>query len=229
MREKHFANTGQILQLLVTSVGTIIAGINAYPSIKSWDFTNVWPVLFYLLVAALVIAILNLSRSKSATASVPTPTSIEATPNYAAIYVDQKAITDLLPATASRYKTAAATQKITLKLGERWTYGSGGEAIRIILHKLDTTGSEVRADITVDTFRSVFGGDLTVKSKDDLYRFLVPVPVGNPTRSSLFSFMVPETFLHLDAVTVTHINVHSGEVELTIVRVIGAAVETAKP
>jgi hypothetical protein len=233
MSQKHFANTGQILQLIVASIGTIITGINAYPSIKTWDFANVWPLLFYLLVAALVLAILNLSRSNKATpgpSSAPSaaPPPVASSSNPIAVYVDQTGISDRLPNTALRYKLAGARQQLTLRLGERWTYGSGTEAIRIVLHRLDTTGPTVRADITVDTFRDMYGGSLTTKNSDELYRFLVPASVGAQTPSSLVALSHSEKFLYFDVVTVTHINEHSGEVELTIVRVLGAAINPAK-
>jgi hypothetical protein len=40
MTTRHFANTGQVLQLGVAVVGTVISGINAFPSIAASDYVK---------------------------------------------------------------------------------------------------------------------------------------------------------------------------------------------
>jgi hypothetical protein len=77
------------------------------------------------------------------------------------------------------------------------------------------------ADLTVDTFREMDGGTRIKRNEDKQYRFFVPATERVQTRSSLCTLSLSGSVMEVEAVAVTHINTHFGEIDLTIVRAIG--------
>jgi hypothetical protein len=139
MADRHFSNTGQKLQLAVALLGAGFSGVNAYPAIKAFDFVAVWPIVFYLLVALFVLAVINLSgtRQNPFVPSKPEPRQPEppppTPPHKPEQYLDTltRMVQDRMPGSARRFIMLAATQQIKLKLGERWSHGENTNTLRI--------------------------------------------------------------------------------------------------
>jgi hypothetical protein len=208
MAGKHFANTGQILQLGVSVVALIIAGANAYPSIASSNFLAAWPVLFYVLLIVSAGAIGSQIQFPSE--------------NFLSIGKSEP-FARLPEGRPIRTKAGGTTFK--MKIGERKVFGAGTDVLSLELHGIDTT-SELGpyADLTLDAFLDIITVGASVKEATDRVlnkRYLVPRSTAPFGRAALIKLSFNEGNIDVDLIRVDYINAHSGEIELTLVRCYG--------
>jgi hypothetical protein len=232
MAGKHFSNTGQILQLIVAVIGVVIAGRNAYTSIEARELLAVWPIVFYLFVLIVAIVLVLPLRSAS-TISTDSSSKMTADEKPSATVdarslptVDAKSLpisrisefSDRMPDGAIRIDAEAGTFCFKMKPGDRRTIGTNLDKQTLELHGFaQLPDGETAADISVSSFLDFTQGGRRVKEKTPR-RFLVPRISGNQTDCSLFSAVGSKDHLDIDLIGIDHINEHTGEVDLTIIR-----------
>ena len=232
MASKHFTNTGQVLQLIVTVIGTVIAGINAYPSIAAIDLFAMWPIVFYLflIISALALAFQFRQSAPSyppttSTAVPPKPeipSSLQSVPQSEGLSPLLRRFPGVIGVT---HLTAdISVLSLSLKPGERKLFASDIHGLELVFHKIDKSDDgQVYVDLTVNPFGHIVRGGEKVKVNGD-NRFLVPSSgaTGNVSRS-VVSFTISQKFIDVNLVKVDHINDHSGETDITVARCFGVA------
>jgi hypothetical protein len=209
---KHFSNTGQILQLLVAVIGLIIAGRNAYPSIELKDFSSIGPLFFYLFVILSVAAAFQLFRHRNATPQLlPQPRPISETPKPS----------ERLPPDAQQLKIKCAVLTFKMKRGERRLLGEAALNVHHIIItindiKNDADGTPC-ADVTIKSFLDLDIFDKRIKTSEDKSRYLIPASDGRMAQIGRTYF--DRDSLSLDAFRIEHLNPHEHEFELSVLRV----------
>lgn len=115
-----FANRGQIIQTGISIIACVFGGVNAWPKLKGNEFVSVEAILFYLLVALLIVSLVlavRAIRREPGLSGKPIP------PRSASDHLNIKLI-DLFPE--------------CFGLDSQWTYKS-----KIRLYFRNETGSEL--------------------------------------------------------------------------------------
>jgi hypothetical protein len=207
MASKHFANTGQILQLIVAVIALFIAGVNAYPSIAASNVLAFWPIVFYIVVIVIAFAVAYQFQSLPQIFSpAKPPIPFIRMPEGKPILADAAGLT------------------FKMRLGERRQFGTGIDELTLVLYGIEESlGQGLYADLGVTGFLDIFQGGKLVKQNGEngRNRYLIPQSP-SPFGAAVLNYATfSDSDITVDLIRINHINRHSGEIELTVTRCLG--------
>lgn len=212
MQNRWFNNYFQILQLFVACVACLLTAVNAWPAISSFQFLNIAPLIFYVVVGLIALSIALYPRKNIAPENPLTNTPSSA--NHLTYF--QRTFANL---DASFMKAECAVMHASMIKGDRWIAGSAAQKVQIIYHDLVQEGEVWRADIEFRTGGKLFGGGRTRRLDDN--RFLIPADDTHSGLSGAFAVTFHQHLISADMLRIEHINSHSGEISLLVCRVWG--------
>jgi hypothetical protein len=217
MTNAWFSNNGQKIQLAVAVLGVVLTGINAWPAISSLHLLNIASLIFYIVVLIAAFSVARLAAPHFVVAPQGENKNLN---TVGPGFFDRS---KLLPEPAKSYEVQVSSIKIVLAKGHDWS--SGGDPLRklrVVYHDLVKEGDDsYRADIEFFSISDFVGGSLTKSLKQKgSDRFLLPVSRSEHSseRNCIYNFMFTDDTVRFDFVRLSHINKHSGEIQLMICR-----------
>jgi hypothetical protein len=205
-----FSNKGQIAQLLVGSLGTLAALINAWPAIRNLQFLTWGPLILYA-ITTLFAASLFFGRKHA----VP-QTLVEGAPadqkNNAPRY-QKSGMEDVFSNRPEKILALRGGRtSVTLKKGDYWRSGEGVNAMKVVFHGI----VDQRAELEISGFLSFVGGSMSAKKGEHI--LLPDVSEGQARAVAYVLAFADGGYFAIDVVGVEHLNAYSQEVTLVVIR-----------
>jgi hypothetical protein len=219
-----FSNRGQIVQTVLAGVACFVAAINAWPNIRDNELLRAGPLVFYALVALVVVALIRLGARYQAAKGERLPSPEEYRKQFA---LPEDSIAGTLPKTlaerGSIFGAGAAVKTVTVSLGDATEVIVQRKRIEIVLHAISKNEipkqdeGDYKVELTISLGGAVVSCGKNVTALG-VNRFVAPMSMDeyHAEDMSLYSFSGNPNHVAFIYVTVLHANLHKSEATLRV-------------